>query len=293
MSIMVDIDVLGQRLRATGLAVDTVFPAAGGVVATAGLATLADGSSVFAKTLPGPDSDLFDVEAEGLRAMRERSGANTAEVIAATGNLLVLAPLRARLDDEQFWERLAHMMVTLHSSTVNDRFGWHRDGWLGRMRQDNTWDTDGHAFFADRRVLRWLPEPLVERALGAEDRRSLERLCAALPDLVPDRPPVLTHGDLWSNNVLADQTGAPVLIDPAVSYTWAEVDLSMLWQSPRAPQSQRFFDVYAETAGLADGWVDRMPLLWLRELLSVIAHGDDDWGAADEVRRIIAPFRQR
>jgi hypothetical protein len=36
-----------------------------------------------------------------------------------------------------------------------------------------------------------------------------------------------------------------------------------------------------------------MPVLHLRELLSIIAHGDDDWGAVAAVRAVIAPFARR
>lgn len=116
-------------------------------------------------------------------------------------------------------------------------------------------------------------------------------MCEALPELVPPQPPCLTHGDLWQENVVATSDGAPVLIDPAVSYNWPEVDLSMLWCSPRAAASERFFAVYQEIAPLQDGWEERMPILHLRELLSVIAH-DDDWGAVEAVRKIVAPFRR-
>ena len=41
------------------------------------------------------------------------------------------------------------------------------------------------------------------------------------------------------------------------------------------------------------GGRDRMELLHLRELLSIIAHGDDDWGAAQMVRKLTAPFAVR
>lgn len=275
-----------ERLRANGFAVESVRPCAGGVVATAGIATLVGGQQVFAKTIPGAGGDLFEVEAAGLRAL-----GSTPEVLAVAPDLLVLEAMRPRLDDDPvFWERLGHLMARLHTANVHDRFGWHRDGWLGRMRQFNAWATDGHEFFAERRLLRWLDEPLVQQAFDREERRAIERLCGRLPELVPQSPPVLTHGDLWSENVLANPQGDPVLIDPAVSYTWAEVDLSMLWSSPKPPAAQRFFDAYAEVAPLADGWRERMPLLNLRELLSTIAHGDDDWGAAGAVRSIVERF---
>lgn len=79
-----------------------------------------------------------------------------------------------------------------------------------------------------------------------------------------------THGDLWRKNIVATGDGAPVLIDPAVSYTWPEVDLSMPWCSPRPAVADRFFAVHREIAGLQDAW-----------------------GAAEAVREIVRPFRTR
>jgi fructosamine-3-kinase len=134
---------------------------------------------------------------------------------------------------------------------------------------------------------------LVRAAFDAGDRAALERMCAALPELVPVQPPVLNHGDLWTGNMMATGAGDPVFIDPAVSYTWAESDLSMVWSANRPSVSDRFFPAYSEINPLHDGWPDRMPFLHLRELLSTIAHDDDDWGAVAAVRKVIAPFRTR
>jgi fructosamine-3-kinase len=286
----VDVHLLVRRLREAGFGVASVTPASGGAVALAGLATLADGRTIFAKTLPGAGSDVFTVEAAGLRALTDLGGATTPEVLLSSPELLVLEAMRPRGTDANFWEEAGRMLARTHVSAVGERFGWHRDGWLGRLRQENAWSDDGHEFFAEHRLLRWLSEPLVEAAFDARDRSALERLCAALPDIVPAQPPVLNHGDLWTGNMVATASGAPVFIDPAVSYTWAESDLSMVWSANRPPASDRFFAAYAEVAPLPDGWQQRMPVLHLREVLSVIAHDDDDWGAVAEVRRVIAPF---
>lgn len=291
-------DLLSQRLEAAGFAVQSLSPASGGVIASGALARLRDGSQVFAKTIePGDGSsdlgDLFDIEASGLRSLRHLGRAATPDVLYAGPDLLVLSPLLPPPEAPRFWEKLGQMVAELHTSSTGGGFGWHRDGWLGRMRQDNAWESDGYTFFAEHRVLRWLPEPLVLATFDRDERRSLERLCAALPELVPYQPAVLTHGDLWSANVMADVAGAPVLIDPAVSYMWSEIDLSMFWCSPRPAGSDRFFAAYADYAPLRDGWRDRMELLHLRELMSIVAHGDDDWGAADMVRKLIAPFALR
>lgn len=290
---MTETDLLAARLAAGGFTdVVSLEPAPGGVIARAGLATREDGTRLFAKTLDDPGADIFAVEAEGLRALAAVPGVHTPAVRQATADLLVLEPVQPRIDTTEFWATLGHMVGTLHATTGSERFGWHRDGWLGRLRQTNTWSDDGYAFFAEHRLLRWLTEPLVSAALDTDDRRALEHLCDRLPDLVPDQPATLTHGDLWTGNVLADAAGRPVLIDPAVSYTWPEVDLSMIWSCDRPAASEAFFDVYEEVAWPHDGWRDRMPLLHLRELLSQIAHGDGEWGALDVIRKTIAPFRR-
>jgi len=92
---------------------------------------------------------------------------------------------------------------------------------------------------------------------------------------------------------MATPDGRPALIDPAVSYTWAEVDLAHLWTTAPPPEARVFFELYAELTGLDRDWRERMPILQLRQHLAVIAQFDPDWGAADLVRATLAPFRQR
>jgi fructosamine-3-kinase len=286
--------VLLDRLHSAGLTdVTSVEPVEGGMAAVAGIATQRSGPPLFVKSfIDAPADDLFAAEAEGLDVLRERGALVTPRVVLATRDVLVLSVLRARPAREAFWEQFAHALARLHTSTVHDRFGWARDNWLGRCRQENAWTADGCEFFAQRRLLRWLPERRVQAALDERDRRALERLCARLPDIVPPRPACLTHGDLWANNVLATKDGRPALIDPAVSYTWAEVDLAHLWCTPHPPEAKRFFDVYAELTGLDDDWRARMPFIQLRQHLAVIAQFDHDWGAAEQVRATLKPFRR-
>jgi fructosamine-3-kinase len=287
----VTVGLLSRRLAEAGFAAASVEPVTGGFISVAGTARLRDGGRVFAKTLADTSADLFEVEAAGLSALSQLGGVRVPAVIHVSRPLLVLEELRPRREGEWFWEQLARMIAALHTSTVSDRFGWHRDGWQGRMRQDNSWETDGHAFYARHRILRWLREPLVTAEFDGNERRALERLCAALPELIPPHPPSLTHGDLWLENILADNSGAPALIDPAVFYAWPEVDLAMLWCSPRPPASERFFAVYEELAHPYDGWRDQAQLLRIWDMFSTIAHGLDTWGAANIVRSLIAPFR--
>jgi fructosamine-3-kinase len=286
-------DLLLARLHAEGLTdVVAVTPSDEGMAARSGLARRASGETVFVKSFDTPPADdLFALEAEGLRALRDLGGLATPDVRHVSPRLLVLAALAPRPDGEAFWERVAHDVARLHTSTVTDRFGWPHDTWLGPMRQHNAWSDDGFAFFAEHRLLRWLPEPRVRAKLDAADVAALERLCDRLPELLPPMPACLTHGDLWMQNVLATPDGAPAFIDPAVSYVWADVDLSHLWCSPHPPEARRFFDVYAELTGREAGWLDRLPLVHLRQQLALMAMFDDDWGATDAVRAAVAPYR--
>jgi fructosamine-3-kinase len=290
---MPGMEFLAARLEEAGLAVAELEPLKNGAFSAAAVAELRAGGRVFAKAQTDADADFFEVEASGLSALRDLGGARVPDVVQVSPCLLVLEALRPRGEGERFWEELGRTVATLHTSTVSGRFGWHRDGWHGpgRVRQDNTWETDGHAFYAKHRILRWLSEPLVEAEFGRDERRAVERLCAALPELIPPHPASLTHGDLWIGNVLADDSGRPALIDPAVSSLWPETDLAMLWVQRRPPEADRFFAVYEELAHPFPGWRDQAQLLRIWDLFSVIAHGSDTWGAAEIVRKLIAPFR--
>ncbi len=271
-----------------------VEPVTSGLAAISGTASRTGAPSVFVKAFAdSPADDVFAAEAEGLAALRELGGMATPEVLLVNSEVLVLSLLDPRPSSESFWEQVAHALARMHATTTHPRFGWHRDNWLGRRRQANTWSDDGFAFFAQHRLLRWLGEPRVQEALDAEDRAALERLCQRLPDLLPDRPACLTHGDLWAQNILAMPDGRPGLIDPAVSYMWAEVDLAHVWSTSPPPEAQRFFDVYVELMGLDDGWRARMPIIQLRQHLAVLAQFDDTWGAAEQVRATLTPFRRR
>ncbi|MCG5467513.1 fructosamine kinase family protein [Micromonospora sp. LAH09] len=287
--------ILLERLLQAGMReVTTVESVTGGVAALAGIATRRDAPALFVKGFADtPDEGVFAAEAEGLAALRELGGVATPEVILADRELLVLSVLRPRPQTESFWEQLAHVLARMHLSTTHPRFGWHHDNWLGRRRQVNTWHDDGFTFFAQHRLLRWLGQPRVDAALDVADRAALERLCHRLPELLPDRPACLTHGDLWAQNVMATPDGQPALIDPAVSYTWAEVDLAHVWSTAPPPEAQRFFEVYADLTSLDDDWRTRMPIVQLRQHLAVLAQFDDEWGAGEQIRATLAPFRTR
>jgi fructosamine-3-kinase len=271
-------------------------PLSGGAVANVWLITRTDGSRVVAKTLndvPGVD-DVLQVEADGLAVLRQAGGLLTPRVLSVTPRLLVLEAMSACETSAGEWEAFARSLAAMHGATGHDLFGWQRDGYLGRLRQQNAWTADGHEFFAEHRLLRYLREPEVEAALEPGDRRAVERLCNRLREIVPPMPAVLVHGDLWWGNLLSAPDGRIAVIDPAVYYGWAEIDLSMLWSEKRPAESQRFFAAYQELNPSPAGWQDRMPVLHLREQLSTLAHfGPLATVTIARVRETLTPFYPR
>ncbi len=250
----------------------------GGDIHITWLVTRNDGSRAVVKTTGGVAPDMFDVEAEGLDAIRASGAMAAPRVFAVSATHLVMEAFVPRQpagrESPQFWERAGRALAGMHG-VRGERFGWHRDGWLGRLPQRNAWHDDGHAFYASQRLLRYLPEPGVQALVGQSQRASIERICARLPQLVPPMPPVLTHGDLATGNVLATPGGRAALIDPAASFGWAEIDISMMycWRGDVVPE--RYFAAYEEVSPLEPGWRDRALLIHLRELLSLLAHFPD------------------
>lgn len=229
---------------------------------------------------------LFAAEADGLRTLGATGTVVVPAVLAVSANYLILADLGSSDLQRLDWAALGRQVAELHGYTA-PRFGADGDNHLGLLPQRNTWTDDGHEFFAQHRLLRYLDEPLVAAALTAADRRRLRVLAERLPQLIPGDRPALLHGDLWSGNVVGNDRFAAV-IDPAVYFGWPEAELSMLWCCGNA--DARFFDAYLEVHPLEPGWQERMPLLHLRELLSVLAHFGQRYAVLPEIREVLSRF---
>jgi fructosamine-3-kinase len=252
---------------------------------------LAGRPALVVKTADDPPDGMFAAEAEGLAAMG--GPLRTPAVIGVARRSLVLEALDPCPQGPAagFWAGAGRDIARLHD-VRGARYGWQADGWLGRLPQRNAWSDDGHEFFATHRILRYLEEPKVAAALEPADRRGLERLCDRLPELIPASPPVLTHGDLWRGNTVSCD-GEPAFIDPAVCWMWAETDISMMYCTAQFAAPEDFFAAYNEVRPLAAGWRDRMPILHLREQLSVVAHIGPEPGCLAGIKRTIEPFMRR
>lgn len=226
-----------------------------------------DGRRFFVK-LNGLDKlDMFEAEADGLRAL------------AATGAIRVPQPLvSGRGGDAAFlileWldlnghgrpEQLGEQLARLHRHSQGE-FGWWRDNHIGATPQRNAPASDWVAFYRERRL-----RPQFELARDNAAPRALlrqgERLLACLEGFFPGYRPIpsLLHGDLWGgNHGYAD--GAAVLFDPAVYFGDREADLAMTELFGGYPPA--FYAAYRAAWPLDPGYRTRARLYNLYHVLN-------------------------
>jgi fructosamine-3-kinase len=243
-------------------------------------------TSVILKHNDGTQPRLFECEAAGLKVLAD-AGMRTPEVLAMGADYLLLEDLGSSSAKAPDWEQLGRMIAHLHSNR-SPKFGFHYDNYLGSLPQINSWMDNGHEFFGQHRVLRYLREERCAAVLTPQDRQNLERLVQRLPALVPEQPASLLHGDLWHSNIMVDLQGHTALIDPAVYYGWAEAELSMTRQYGVVPQA--FYAAYNEVNPLEQGWWERLELLTIRQCMAVLAFFGNQYNTLQELRAVIAKF---
>lgn len=233
---------------------------------------------------------MFEKEAEGLReiagtgaiAVPRVIGCGTAAVPAGdsrtNASYIIMEFVQGR-EAPDTAERLGRGVAALHAVS-RDRFGFHHDNFIGRLPQPNGWMEDWVAFYRDRR-LGYQTE--IARQLGrmpADRRARMERLLARLEQWIPgDVTPSLLHGDLWGGNWVVGAGGRPYLIDPAVFYGHAELELAFTELFGGFPS--RFYDAYFEVRPIdRKGYEERKPLYQLYYLLVHLNHFGESYGPA-------------
>ena len=113
----------------------------------------------------------------------------------------------------------------------------------------------------------------------------LQQFCAKLPEIVEEPPrPALLHGDFWSGNVLTWRSQPVGLIDPALYYGHAEMDLA--FSTMFGGLGAAFVETYAVRAELRAGYRQRFAVWNLWPLLvHVYLFGGSYVAAVDQVLR--------
>ncbi len=211
---------------------------------------------------------MFEAEARGLQRLRETSTLRIPEVLmtgeAGEYSFLMLENMTEEYAGQEFFANFGRDLGKLHQTSWK-AFGLDHSNYIGSIRQSNAPRGQWVPFFIEERI-----QPLVKDAIdsGRIQTRTLssfERLYRRIPDLIPDEPPALLHGDLWYGNFIRLGNGQAVLIDPAIYFGHREVDLAMTRLfGGFAPE---FYAAYAEVNPLAPDWEKRVDLWNLYPLL--------------------------
>lgn len=224
-----------------------------------------DGRPAFRKFLPAGVSDRFQAEADGLRELAATATVRTPEVLAVDERQIITSRVDQGHAGSRGWSELGERLAALQA-IEQACFGFTADNYCGDTPQPNPRGDDGHAFFAEHRLMYQGRLARDAGLLNARDVAALDRLCQRLGELIPPMPPALLHGDLWRGNVLFDGAGRPVLIDPACHWGWPEAEIAMTSLFGGFPES--FYHSWEEAAEPQPGWRERLPLYNLYHLLN-------------------------
>ncbi len=250
--------------RVEGFSVSDITPLSGGSINTVCLLETSEGKKVLklndSRRFPG----MFTAEAEGLGELRNSKTIDVPEVFA-TGETSTTAYLLLEYKEEapqkaDFWSHFARDLAAMHKTTAPG-FGFHSSNYIGSLPQYNHQHELAADFYLKERL-----EPQFKIALeNGFSFHGLEAIFKNISEAIPQEPPALIHGDLWSGNYITNEHGLPCLIDPAVSYGPREMDLSMMKLFGGFPKE--VFIEYEEIFPLEPGFEDRVPLWQLYYLL--------------------------
>lgn len=210
--------------------------------------------------------DLFQKEANGLKALAETNSIDIPDVLGygdfKTNTYLLMEYKDSVNASNSFWECFGQQLADLHRHT-QDTFGFTEDNYIGSLPQYNRHVKTASEFFIQQRL-----EPQFEMASQrGYDFDNLKGFYHNLKQIIPDEPPALIHGDLWSGNYLINSEHNPCLIDPAVAYAPREMDLAMM--KLFGGFDDLMFRAYQDAFPLEKGWEKRI-LLW--QLYYILVH---------------------
>lgn len=247
--------------------VQQVTSIAGGCINQAYQVTT-DQGSFFLKTNSTDVEDMFKTEYQGLKLL---AATNTLEIPDPLGfgtfedrSYLVLSYVQAGGRQVAYWEDFGQRLANLHAIKAAT-YGLDFDNYIGRLPQKNHHRDEWLGFFVENRIKPQLKMAIDAQKMDASIAKKFEKLFLHLEAWLPEEPPSLLHGDLWSGNVMIGPSGWVCLVDPAVYYGHREMELA--FTQLFGGFDPRFYQTYKETAPLAPGFEQRIDLYNLYPLL--------------------------
>lgn len=222
----------------------------------------------FIKWNNDSDNDMFEKEVMGLQLLENQKILNLPHVlgtgIADGKNFLLLSFIQKAPPAKEFWKSFGQSLAGLHRVS-SPKFGLTHNNYIGRLPQNNEQLDNWIDFFIEKRLEVQLGLAIYNRLVDKDFAKRFRMIYAQLPGLIPEEPPSLLHGDLWSGNFMSGNDGLPFLYDPAVYYGHREIELAFTRLFGGFDKS--FYENYHEVFPLEHGFEQRIDIYNLYPLL--------------------------
>lgn len=231
-----------------------------------GARILTDEGPFFVKLNESTEPDFFEAEALDLELISQ--WLPCPKVLShgsVSGHNYMLMELIGENDHpNRNWAKAAHILATLHQQT-RPQFGFDRPNYLASIPQKNDWKSNGVVFLAENRILAQAGLCLLNEEIPLSLFKEIEALTYKLDQIIPNEPPALLHGDLWSGNLIFGEQNQPYFIDPASYYGLRESEIAFTFLFGGFEPT--FYEAYLEAFPILPGFNERVSVYHLHPLL--------------------------
>ncbi len=146
---------------------------------------------------------MFEQEALGLKTLAANSRFVIPEVIqygtAASKQFLLLQWIERSHTAVDYWQRMGEQLAELHQHS-HTHAGFPNDNYIGSLVQLNSPSQSWAEFYALQHLQPLLEKLLQIHAFSSKEQDFAFRLYKRLPEIFPNEPHALLHGDLWGGN---------------------------------------------------------------------------------------------
>lgn len=240
----------------------------GGSIADSQKIRTSSGKEYFVKSYSQSKSDILKNEVNGLIEIQKSKSIKTPQIIYYDDDILILEFIKPGRKNKKFSELFGIQLTEMHR-LKSDKFGFYENNYIGSNHQINlplysNW-TD---FYWENRLLYQFKLAEKHGYVNSDFRKLFNQFESVYRNIIEgtEEEPSLIHGDLWGGNYLVDESGNPVLIDPAVYYGHREAELGMTILF--GGFDSEFYSSYNEAYPLFDGWKERLDIYKLYHVMN-------------------------
>lgn len=226
----------------------------------------------FLKWNRSDDPDMFVKEVKGLKLL---ASAETDLVIPGvieqgvmdngTTAFLLMDYIEEGSAHNDSARKFGVELARMHQKQAGQH-GLDHDNYIGRLLQSNKQHDNWVDFFVNERIDYQLQIAFDRGSLPRSLKSNFENMYRELPNLMPEEPPSLLHGDLWGGNYFYDSEGNAAIFDPALYYGSREMELAFTHMF--GGFSSEFYEGYESEWPLESGFNERVDLYNLYHLMT-------------------------